>query len=165
VTGRILIADDQDTWLNLLKSELERDSAYQVCGQAVDGVQALAKALELRPDLVILDLTMPNMNGLEAAREISTRLPCVPILMYTLTDAVGLIVEASKVGIQAVVQKQQGIAPLLAAIQTALAKSNKNSIPELPVEALANAAALGDGCVPSPGDPVSSTGTDPAKSC
>ena len=159
MTGRILIADDQDTWLRLLRTELERNSAYQVCGQAVDGEQALAKALELRPDLIILDLMMPNMNGLEAAREISARLPGVPILMYTLTDAFGLIAEASKVGIQAVIGKQDGIAALLTAIQAALEKSQNNVRLELPPEALAQAVALDDRSVPTSGDPVRSSGT------
>jgi DNA-binding NarL/FixJ family response regulator len=137
---RILIADDQEVWRNLLKVELERNLNYQVCGQAIDGVQLVAMALQLRPDVVVVDLAMPNMNGLDAAREISQLLPGVPILLYTLTDRLILIAEASKAGIQSVIQKQEGIAPLLAAIETSLEKRNVNPVAELPLQALPNTA-------------------------
>ena len=137
---RVLIADDQEVWRNLLKVELERNLNYQVCGQAVDGAQLVAMALEIRPDVVIVDLVMPNMNGLDAAQEISRRLPGIPIVMYTLTDGMVVMPEASKAGIHSVVQKQEGIAPLLAAIETSLEKRNLNPMAELPLQALPNTA-------------------------
>jgi DNA-binding NarL/FixJ family response regulator len=139
---RVLIADDQEVWRNLLKVELERNSHYQVCGQAVDGAQLVAMALEIRPDVVIVDLVMPNVNGLDAAREISRRLPGIPIVMYTLTDGMVVMPEASKAGIHSVVQKQEGIAPLLAAIESALEKRSANPMADLPLEVLPK--AMGD---------------------
>ncbi len=66
---RILVADDDSTIRKLLKRLLEDHPQWEVCGEAVDGLDAVAKTEELAPDVVILDLGMPRMNGLQAARE------------------------------------------------------------------------------------------------
>lgn len=159
---RILIADDQQVWLNLLKVELERNPGYQVCGQAVDGVQLVAMALELRPDVVIVDLVMPGMNGLDAAREIACRLAGTDILMYTFTDALTLVAEASKAGIQSVIQKQQGVAPLLNAIETVRQKRQASPPVELPLSSV-NAPTAEAAATNGP-DGVSCPDGNPSKS-
>jgi len=117
---RLLIADDQPAILHILRRELEHDSFLQVCGEAVDGADAVAKAKELQPDLIVLDLTMPGMSGLEAAGEIIKQSPGIPILLFTLFNTPDVRLQAAKAGIRAVISKADGIKPLRAAIETAI---------------------------------------------
>src|SRR5437899_2523080 len=105
MTHRILIADDQPTLRSLLRRELERTGSFEVCGEALDGVDAVAKAERLRPDLIILDLRMPVMNGLEAASVIERVLPSVPIVLFTLTDTPEVKLQAARSGIVQVISK------------------------------------------------------------
>jgi CheY-like chemotaxis protein len=82
--------------------------ALEVCGEAVDGVDAIEKAKELKPDLVVLDFVMPRMNGIEAASVIKGMLPQVPIVLFTLYgEAVG-DAPASAAGIDVVLCKPDG---------------------------------------------------------
>ena len=81
---RILIADDHESVLRRLRAMLEADPLWQVCGDAVDGREAVEKAAKLEPDLVILDFAMPRLNGLDAASQITKLLPGVPIVMFTM---------------------------------------------------------------------------------
>jgi DNA-binding NarL/FixJ family response regulator len=84
VPKRILIADDHESVLRRVREMLEADPVWQVCGDAVDGREAIEKAAKLQPDLVILDFAMPRVNGLEAASQIRELLPGVPIVMFTM---------------------------------------------------------------------------------
>ena len=81
---RILIADDHESVLRRIRAMLEDDPVWEVCGDAVDGREAIEKAAKLKPDLVILDFAMPRLNGLEAASRIRKLLPEVPIVMFTM---------------------------------------------------------------------------------
>jgi DNA-binding NarL/FixJ family response regulator len=81
---RILIADDHESVLRRIRALLESEPDWEVCGEAVNGREAIAKAKELEPDLVILDFAMPRLNGLKAAAEINRFLPEVPIVMFTM---------------------------------------------------------------------------------
>jgi chemotaxis response regulator CheB len=81
---RILIADDHESVLRRVRAMLEGDPVWEVCGDAVDGREAIDKAAKLHPDLVILDFAMPRLNGLEAASQIKSLLPEVPIVMFTM---------------------------------------------------------------------------------
>ncbi len=83
---RILIADGSDVVRKLLKLLIESRAGWTICGEAVDGEEALRKSRELKPDLIILDLAMSGLNDLLAAREISTVLPSVPILLHTVNN-------------------------------------------------------------------------------
>jgi DNA-binding NarL/FixJ family response regulator len=85
-----------------------RSGGFVVCGEAVDGKDAVAKAVELRPDLILIDLVMPAMNGLEASREISSALPGVPIVLHTLYVSNILELEAEKSGISWLLPKSEG---------------------------------------------------------
>jgi CheY-like chemotaxis protein len=116
---QILIADDHPDTLRALQTILEHNSRFEVCFAAVNGSEAVSKAEELRPDLIILDLTMPLMNGLDAAREISKNLPGTPILLHTLTQISQT--QAASVGIREVVSKA-ATHLLLAAVENALIK-------------------------------------------
>jgi DNA-binding NarL/FixJ family response regulator len=106
---RILIADDDSPIRRLLRRLIEEHSNWEVCGEAVNGADAVEKTEELAPDLVVLDLAMPQMNGLQAAREISKADPGLPMLLLTVQQVSSeLILEAQKAGFQGAVSKSTG---------------------------------------------------------
>jgi CheY-like chemotaxis protein len=80
----ILVADDNPTIRKMLCKIFEVEVDYDLCAEAADGGEAVSLAKECRPDLVILDLSMPVMSGLEAAREIKRIMPDVPIVLFTI---------------------------------------------------------------------------------
>ena len=80
----ILIVDDEPAIRNCTRKFLESETQYEVCGEAVDGVDAIEKARDLRPDLIILDMSMPRMNGLQAARVLRKEMGNVPIILFTM---------------------------------------------------------------------------------
>jgi len=104
---RILVADDNQMVRQTIAAIL-RNGGFDVCGEAVDGQDAVAQALALQPDLILIDLVMPNMNGLEASREISQAFPGLPIVLHTLYVSNILEVEAEKNGISGVLPKWEG---------------------------------------------------------
>jgi CheY-like chemotaxis protein len=79
----VLVVDDNAQLRRIIRTQIE-SADLEVCGEAVDGLDALEKARALHPDLIILDLSMPRMNGIEAARELAQVCPGVPILLYTM---------------------------------------------------------------------------------
>ena len=103
-TIRVLIADDHDVVRKGLQSILLSGN-IQVCGEAHNGNEAVGKALELQPDLVILDLTMPVMGGFEAAIELSRLLPEIPVLFYSIYEGESLINEAKRIGVRGFLSK------------------------------------------------------------
>jgi DNA-binding NarL/FixJ family response regulator len=106
---RILIADDDDSIRLLLRRLLEEHADWQVCGEAANGHEAIARAADLDPDVVILDLAMPHMNGFQAAQEICMRRPHVPMLLLTVQEvSAELAREAQRVGFRGAVSKSRG---------------------------------------------------------
>ncbi len=106
---RILIVDDSDVIRDSLRGSIERRTDWQVCGEAENGKIALQKVTELRPNLVILDLSMPVMNGLEAARQITCLAPKVALVMFTMHVSAQLRQDARAAGIREVISKSDGI--------------------------------------------------------
>ena len=104
---KILIADDKPRMRRAIRGLLEAHPGWDVCAEAEDGVQAVARAKQCRPDLILLDLAMPEMNGFEAAREISRALPGVPIFLNTLYSSPHVEKEAENVGVQRVISKTE----------------------------------------------------------
>jgi two-component system, NarL family, response regulator NreC len=92
---RILIADDDALIRKLIRKLLEENREWQVCGEAVDGADAVAKSAELAPDLVVLDLVMPHMSGLDAGNEIRKRFPQIQLLLLTLHEITPQLVDAA----------------------------------------------------------------------
>ena len=96
-----------------------------MCAGAEDGIQAVNRAKESRPDVVILDLAMPELNGLEAAARISKEFPDVPILMFTLYASPQVEKEAANAGVQRVISKSTGD-ELVPAIEESVAEAHHN---------------------------------------
>ena len=108
VPMKILIADDKLQVRRVLRRLIEGHQDWDVCAEAEDGIQAVNRAEQFRPDVIILDLAMPELNGFEAAARISKSLPDVPILMFTLYVSPQVEKEAAKVGVQRVISKSTG---------------------------------------------------------
>lgn len=120
MSKNILLVDDSDVTRRITRLFLEMQIGFEVCGEAVDGVDAIEKAKELKPDLILLDLAMPRMNGIEAASVIKGLMPQVQIVLFTMyKEAVGNAL-ASAAGIDAVLAKVDGGWKLLKDVQTLL---------------------------------------------
>lgn len=102
---RVLIVDDHQVMRKGIRALLENDPAWLVCGEAENGRQAVEKARELRPDLIILDLTMPEMNGLEAARQIRNSSPDAKIVIFSMHESPQVRKESRDAGANAFVSK------------------------------------------------------------
>jgi DNA-binding NarL/FixJ family response regulator len=126
---RILIADDRESMRIALRALIKMRPDWQICGEAEDGREVVAKAAELQPDLVVLDFRMRLANGIKAGSEISSSMPTIPILMYTLYRTPELEVAAKLVGIRQVIAKEDGGKCLLSAIETELLAKNSR-VPE-----------------------------------
>jgi DNA-binding NarL/FixJ family response regulator len=120
----ILIADDHNDVRKALKATLERHTDWHVCAVVGDGWAAVQKASELKPDAVILDFTMPVMDGIHAAREILLTSPTLPVLLYTSHASSMLEEEAKKAGVRQVLSKNASVRDLLEAIED-LAKQKR----------------------------------------
>ena len=106
---RILIADDDAAIRRLLRRLIESHQDWSVCADALDGQDALTKASELTPDVIVLDLAMPQMNGLQAGREISRSFPDVPMLLLTVQQvSKELTREALHAGFKGAISKSTG---------------------------------------------------------
>ncbi len=129
---RILIVEDEVSVRNAVRVFLEHHSPFEVCGEAANGVEAVEKANALQPDLVILDLSMPHMNGIEAASLLRSTMPTTPVVVYTMFgDVLGKQL-ASALGVAAIVSKSDGLAILLARIEALLESSTLVQPPAKP---------------------------------
>ncbi len=118
-TVRILLADDSETMRRSLRRLLETHTDWHVCGEASNGREAVDKVDQNSPDVLLLDFQMPEMNGLEAAKEIRLRSPELPILMVTLHLSPQLEDEARKIGIRGACAKND-IGCVFEAVETLL---------------------------------------------
>src|ERR1700720_2864720 len=116
---RILVIDDGDSVRDIIRVFLERDG-FEVCGEAADGVEAIEQAKKLKPDLIVMDLAMPRMNGAEAASILSKTMPDVPIVMLTLYQNVLGNALASAVDVKAIIDKTDGMDKLVACVRSLL---------------------------------------------
>lgn len=114
---RILIVDDQPFVRRAVRALLESQNGWEVCGEAGDGLEAIAKTEELRPDVIIMDMAMPRLNGLEATRTIRRGFPKSRIVILTLHDIPELILIAERSGAQGLVLKSDSNRFLIAAVE------------------------------------------------
>jgi DNA-binding NarL/FixJ family response regulator len=120
VPKRILIVDDNDVVRKIVRGILEEEDGWEVCGETANGREAIEKARQLTPDVIVLDLAMPVMDGLQAARELTQILPAVPLLMFTNFESTCLKQEALSAGISALVSKSESIRVLINRLRTLL---------------------------------------------
>jgi len=115
---RILVADDQECIRQGIRALIEASPGLEVCGEAVNGEEAVQKTIEMQPDLVVLDITMPVMNGLDAAKMIRSCSPDTPILIVSIHNIETMIEDAKRIGVQGFVAKAQASELLVDAIQS-----------------------------------------------
>jgi DNA-binding NarL/FixJ family response regulator len=116
---RVLVVDDYEPFRRFFCSTLERKADLQVIGEALDGLEAVQKAAELQPDLIVLDLGLPTLNGIEAARQIRKLSPKSKIVFVTLESSADVVQEAFSLGAQGYVIKTRAGSDLLAAVEAA----------------------------------------------
>ena len=116
----ILLVDDNPAIRMALRRFLEDHTEYEVCGEANDGLEAIEKAAELQPDLIVLDLSMPRMDGLKAARELRQRMPRMHLILFTMHAAATSQNEVEAAGFDAVISKTEGLQTLIDKVQTLL---------------------------------------------
>jgi DNA-binding NarL/FixJ family response regulator len=113
----VLIVDDSQNVRKVMRRFFETLTDWKVEGEAGDGAEAIQKAIELKPDLILLDFSMPNMNGVEAASVLKKMIPDVHIIVFTMfDDALGSRL-SSAVGVDLVVPKAEGLTSLLNTVQ------------------------------------------------
>jgi DNA-binding NarL/FixJ family response regulator len=114
---RILIADDHELVRRGLSSLLQAHEGWEICGEASDGREAVEKAKLLKPDFVIVDIGMPNLNGLAATRQLAQFDPNFKIIVLTITDSDHVIREALNAGARGFVLKSDAARDLVSAIE------------------------------------------------
>jgi DNA-binding NarL/FixJ family response regulator len=113
---RILLADDHEAIRRGMRALLETQDGWKVCGEAADGQEAVQKTKELKPDIVILDISMPVLSGFGAARLIKEHLPNTPILAYSMYRSEAFLEEARRIGLGGYVAKSEDGPTLLMAV-------------------------------------------------
>jgi DNA-binding NarL/FixJ family response regulator len=115
---RILVVDDHDVVREGLRSLLAPQKHWQICGEAASGREAVEKSLRLRPDIVLMDFSLPEMDGLDATRQIRKALPQTEVLILTVHNSEALIKEAFLAGAKAFVVKTDTRRHLIPALET-----------------------------------------------
>jgi len=113
---RLLIADDHDVVRHGVRALLETEPGWTVCGEAVNGRQAVEVAVRTTPDIAILDVSMPELNGFEATRQIRKALPACEVLIFTMHESEEVLREALAAGARGYVLKSDAGRTLLAAV-------------------------------------------------
>jgi DNA-binding NarL/FixJ family response regulator len=117
----ILVADDHELVRDGIKSRLEKRPGWKVCAMAANGREAVELALRLRPDVVLMDVGMKELNGLEAARQILKACPAIAVLVLTLQESEELIREALAAGVRGYILKTDAARLLTTAVEALLA--------------------------------------------
>ena len=118
--SRILVADDHEVVRKGLISILKQRPEWQVCGEARDGREALEQAKQLLPDVIVMDISMPGLNGLEATRQVLKTNPATKVLVLTLHDSDSLIRDVLNAGARGFLLKSDSASELVAAVDALL---------------------------------------------
>ena len=113
----VLLVDDSEVVRKVMRDFFETLTDWNIGGEAADGTEAIKKAMELKPDLVILDFSMPDMNGIETASVLKTTIPTAYIIVFTMFDEALGSTLSSAVGVDLVVPKAEGLTTLVKSIQ------------------------------------------------
>jgi DNA-binding NarL/FixJ family response regulator len=114
---RILLADDHEIVRRGLRSLLEKHDGWEVCGEASDGRETVDKAIQLKPDVVIVDIGMPKLNGLDTTRQLLQHDPQFKVIVLTITDSDQVIREALNAGARGFVLKSDAARDLVSAVE------------------------------------------------
>ena len=114
---RIMVADDHEVVRRGLRALLETRPGWQVCAEAADGRDVLKKTSELKPDVIVLDIAMPNLNGLEATRQLLKTDPEAKVLILTLHDSEQVIRDVLSAGARGFLLKSDAARDLVAAVE------------------------------------------------
>ena len=117
---RVLVADDHEIMRMGIRNLLQLQSGWSVCAEASDGQEAVEKALQFHPDVVIMDITMPIMNGLEAARRIMNIQPQIPVILFSMHVSDDLYRHLKMDGIRGAVAKSDAARDLTQAVEVVL---------------------------------------------
>lgn len=121
VQQKVLIVDDNAYIRQSVRRTIEHDLEWQVCGEAANGAEGVSAATQMKPDIIVLDLSMPVMNGIEAARQLKRLMPKTRLLMFTSFVTPTLEDAARDVGIEAFVAKGDGATVLLQSLRRLVA--------------------------------------------
>jgi DNA-binding NarL/FixJ family response regulator len=117
---RLLIVDDYERWRHFLSAALQKRSELQIIGEALDGLEAIEEAEQLRPDLILLDIGLPKLNGIEVARRIREVSPTSKILFISENRSPDIVEQALSTGAGGYVVKSDAASELLAAVGAVL---------------------------------------------
>lgn len=146
---RVLLADDHEVVRSVIRAYFEKRKEFLICAEAEDGLTALKAARRLQPDLLILDVVMPGLNGIEVATVLKTELPAAKIILFTMFgDQVGENL-ASAAGIDIVLSKPDGLTVLMEAVDK-LVQGLKPVGPDLTTASAALPGPPSDGPLPLP---------------
>ena len=120
-TVKVVVADDHDAIRTFVCEMLERNARFQVCGEAADGAQAIQVCEITNPDALVLNISMPVMSGLVAARELRNRMPKLAIVILSTYADSAFVQELKTIGVHNFVSKGQASGALVRAIEAALA--------------------------------------------
>ena len=120
---RFLIVDDSELVRRSLRTVLQANPEWEICGEAADGTSAVEMFKDLRPNVVILDFQMPGINGIETARRMAEIAPAIPILLFTQHASADLERHAHEVGIRSVVSKTNAF-PMVGMIEGLLGSAS-----------------------------------------
>ena len=143
---RLLIVDDHEVVRRGIRSLISSETTWEVCGEAVDGQDALEKAGDLKPDLIVMDISMPRLNGLEATRQLRRILPTCEVLVLSQHEMPEMVRQAFNAGARGYVVKSSISRDLI----SALAKVSRHEYSFDP--ATLDTTSTKAGLIPAPGD-------------
>ena len=117
---RVLVVEDFDPWRDFIRATFQRLPELQIIGEATDGLEAIRKARELQPDLVLLDIGLPGVNGIDVARQIRQQVPKAKILFLSESQSWEVVTEAMRAGASGYVVKADAGRDLLVAVKALL---------------------------------------------
>jgi len=117
---RVLVVDDFEPWRDFVSSKILMKPELQVVGEASDGLEAVQKAVELKPDLILLDIGLPTLSGIEAARQIRELAPESKIIFLSQESSAEIVQEALSLGAWGYVVKTMAESELLTAVETVI---------------------------------------------
>ena len=125
---RVLIVDHHEHIRSLVRAFFLSEFGFQICGEAVDGYEAIMKAQLLKPDLIVLEVAIPRLNGVEAAPKLRQLLPKTPIILFTSHGSLLQGCDTREIGVDAVVAKQDGMSALGASVHSLFRQPSRRKL-------------------------------------